>query len=258
MKRLRSQIGKVFRVFFTGSAFLLFWTGGALLSWIAIPALTFLYRRDPVLAQRRCRQLMCSSFRFHVRYMQLCRLIDYDAKSIEAQLPRGPFVLIANHPTLIDVVLLLASYPSICCVAKAEIFESPLVGSMLRACGHINAGAGTLFDGVSVMDGAVARLQAGDPVLIFPEGTRSPWLSVGRFRAGAFVIASRAQVPVVPVSIRARPPGLMKGMSWYTVPDSTIRYEVSVLPALDPPTTERGAKVSATAARALIEARVSS
>ncbi|MHB8418410.1 MAG: lysophospholipid acyltransferase family protein [Myxococcales bacterium] len=188
--------------------------------------------------------------------MRFCRLVDFVPGDIEARLPAGPFVLVANHPTLIDVVLLLASYPSICCVASSRYFSSPLVGTLLRSCGHIDAGEGNAFDGLAVIDGALERLRAGDPVLIFPEGTRSPWPGIGPFRAGAFVIASLARVPVVPVTIRPEPPGLLKGMSWYTVPDGTICYEMCVLPALDPPPSNQEAKLSANATRALIEARV--
>jgi 1-acyl-sn-glycerol-3-phosphate acyltransferase len=89
------------------------------------------------------------------------------------------------------------------------------------------------------------RLKAGDPVLIFPEGTRSPAGGLGRFKSGAFSIASWAEVPLVPVLIRASPPSLMRGMHWYTVPDASVRFDVSLLSAPDSirpggdPTTHR-------------------
>jgi 1-acyl-sn-glycerol-3-phosphate acyltransferase len=247
---------KLLRILLTGSAFLFFWTGGAILCWVVVPVISLVYRSDPVLARRRCRQIVSLSFRLHVNYMRLCWLVGFDPRSIEAQLPKQPFVLVANHPTLIDVVILLSSYPSICCVAKGQYFRSPLVGSLLRACGHIDAGEGGPFDGAAVIEGAVQRLQAGDPVLIFPEGTRSPMGTVGRFHPGAFRIATQAGVPLIPVSIRVHPPGLMKGMSWYTVPDGRMNFEVSVLSPLALPASEGGAKSHAKATRALLEARV--
>jgi len=225
---------KQLRIWLTGSAFLLFWVGGAILSWIVIPAITLYHRRDAVLSRRSCRRVASSALRFHIAYMSACRLIDFDPRSIESQLPKIPFVLVANHPTLIDVVLLLASYPSICCVAKGRLFTSPLVGGLLRRCGHIDAGDGSVPAGAAVVLGAMDRLAAGDPVLIFPEGTRSPPRTLGVFKAGAFSIAGHANVPLIPVRISASPPGLMKGMPWYTVPGGTMRFELSVLKPVDP------------------------
>jgi 1-acyl-sn-glycerol-3-phosphate acyltransferase len=241
------------RILLTGTAFFLFWTGGAILSWIVIPAISVYHRRDPVLRARRCREVVSLGFRWHIAYMQLCRLVAFSPREIQAQLPRTPFVLVANHPTLIDVVLLLASYPSICCVVKGPLFRSPMVGRLLRQGNHIDAGDGSAFDGAAVVQGAIDRLRAGDPVLIFPEGTRSPEEGLGRFKAGAFVIACRAQAPVIPVLIKVSPRGLMKGMPWYTVPDGTMRFTMSVQPAFDTARYDGKAKALQAETHALFE-----
>ena len=227
-------LAKVIRVLLTGTAFFLFWTGGAVLSWIVIPTVSIIHRRNPNLRARRCREIISRTFRLHIWYMQLCRLVAFDPKMIEAQLPKGPFVLVANHPTLIDVVLLLASYPSICCVVKGALVRGPLIGRLLRQSNHIDAGDGSVLAGASVVQGAVERLKNGDPVLIFPEGTRSSAEGLSAFKSGAFSIAVQAGVPLVPVHIRCEPRGLMKGMPWYTVPDGTMRFTMTVLPAFDP------------------------
>lgn len=232
-QKLGSFLAKQLRILLTGSAFFLFWAGGAVISWIILPAMGWHYRRDAALRARRCREFICRAFRWHIDYMRGCRLISFDPRSLQAQLPREPFVLVANHPTLIDVVLLLASYPSICCVAKGPLFRSPLVGRLLRLCNHIDAGDGSVLAGAGVVLAAMNRLQMGDPILIFPEGTRSPSTRLGRFKSGAFSIACRAGVPLVPILIEVWPPGLMKGMPWYKVPESTMWFEMAVLPAVD-------------------------
>jgi 1-acyl-sn-glycerol-3-phosphate acyltransferase len=225
---------KALRVVRTGSAFLIFWTVGALISWFAIPVLTLYYRGDQVVGQRRARSLVSSAFRWFIDYVRWMRLMAFDARSIEAQLPRGAFVLVANHPTLIDVILLLASYPSLCCVAKGHLFSSPLIGRVLRRSGHINAGNGGTFAGTRVALEAIERLAAGDPVLIFPEATRSPANGLGPFKRGAFAIATKANVPLVSIRIRACPATLMKGMAWYAVPDGLVSFEMAVLKTIDP------------------------
>lgn len=249
----RWLLWKGLRVLLTGSAFLLFWLLGVIVAWLILPLVFALPRDNAARAQRRCRQVISTGLHFFVGYMRLCRLIAFDRRSIRAQLPQGAFVLVANHPTLIDVVLLLASYPSICCVAKGSLFSSLLIGPVLRLCGHIDAGDGGIQAGAGVGLGALERLGRGDPVLIFPEATRSPPGGLGPFKGGAFRLASRAGVPLIPVHIQASPPALMKGMPWYTVPDGTVRFEMAILQAFHPAVYGGDVKAFTADVRALFE-----
>jgi 1-acyl-sn-glycerol-3-phosphate acyltransferase len=228
------HIARLARILFTGSAFLVFWWGGALLAWVVLPLIRFRHRRDPAEAMRRCRWLLNRSLRLHADYMRFFRLIEFDSRAVERQLPSGGFVLVANHPSLIDVVLLLSTHPALYCVVKGSVMRSPFVGSMLRYCNHIDAGDGDPVSGANVVQGAIERLRNGDPVLIFPEGTRSPRNGLAPFKKGAFAIAQAANVPVVPIRIRCHPPGLMRGQKWYQVPDGTMHYSFRLFPPRSP------------------------
>jgi len=130
----------------------------------------------------------------------------------------------------VDTVLLLSCSPSICCVANGIYFRSPLVGRLMRASNHIDTGDGGVFTAGQVIQTGLERLRGGDSVLIFPEGTRSPKDGLGAFKPGAFALAQRAKVPLVLVRITCTPRGLMKGMAWYTVPDGTMNFTMTVLP----------------------------
>src|SRR5471032_690344 len=253
---MSGRVAKIFRILFTGSAFFIFWWGGLLLSWTVLPALRLWHRRDPHQGSRRCRWVLNRGLRFHATYMHSLGLIDFDAREVEEGLRiAGPFVMVANHPTLIDVVLLLAFCPNMYCVVKGAVMRSPFVGRMLRYADHIDAGDGGPMSGVEVIQGAVARLRRGDPVLIFPEGTRSERAGLGQFRNGAFVIATASNVPVVPVHIQAHPPGLMRGMKWYTVADGTMRFRFTILPPVSPEHFPGGAKAMARSVRDSIAAQ---
>ncbi len=227
-------LARLARILFTGSAFAVFWCGGAFLTWVVLPIIRFRHRRAPVEAMRRCRRLLNRSLRFHADYMRFFHLIEFDSRAVERQLPSGGFVMVANHPSLIDVVLLLSTYPTLYCVVKGSVMRSPFVGTMLRYCDHIDAGDGDPASGANVVQGAIERLRSGDPVLIFPEGTRSPENGLGPFKKGAFAIAQAANVPVIPIRIHCHPPGLMRGQKWYQVADGTMHYSFRLFPPRSP------------------------
>jgi 1-acyl-sn-glycerol-3-phosphate acyltransferase len=228
------QIARLRRIVLTGSAFLLFFTGGVLLSYLVLPAVR-VRSRDRADAAQRCRALLARAWVLFHRYMHSCGLLRFNPRAVRLDLPPGPFVLVANHPTLVDVTALISVCPNAVSVAKPLMFRSPLVGRLLRYCGHIEAGNGAAFVGSAIVAKAVERLAAGTPVLIFPEGTRSPEGGLGEFRPGAFAIAALASVPVVPVFITCDPPTLMRGQRWYEVPSRTATLTVTQLPTLWPP-----------------------
>jgi 1-acyl-sn-glycerol-3-phosphate acyltransferase len=205
------------RTLLTGAAFVFFFTGGALLSYLVLPIL-HAWPGTPSQRSRRCRLAVGRAWILFHDYMRVAAILRYDPRATRLALPAGPFVLVANHPTLVDVTALVASFPDVVIVAKAAMFRSPLVCRLLRYCDHIRSDD-SLFGGAAVADAALERLARGTPVLIFPEGTRSPPRGVGTIRPGAFDVAARARVPVVAVFIRCEPPTLLRGDPWYAIPE---------------------------------------
>jgi 1-acyl-sn-glycerol-3-phosphate acyltransferase len=176
---------------------------------------------------RRCQQIVRRAWVLFHDYMRVTGLVDFDPRRQRMTLP-APAVVISNHPTLVDVTALLAAIGPACFIAKRPLFRNPIFGPLLRFCGHICNHAS---DGSGVVDLAVARIRQGHTVLLFPEGTRSPVGRLDRFRLGAFEIARQAGVPLVPIAISARPPGLFKGIPWYAIPRVTIKMDLTLLPA---------------------------
>lgn len=222
---------RIRRTLLTGSAFLLFFQGGALLSYVVLP----LARAGGGTSRQRasrCRRIVRGAFVLFHDYMRLTGLLDYNPRTQGLDLPAGPHVLIANHPTLVDVTAIIAAGSDCAIIANTRYFRSPVVGPALRQCDHIEAGDGGGFAGAAAMEEAMERLAAGTPVLIFPEGTRSPRRALGKFRVGAFSIAARTGVPLVPLFITCEPPTLMRGQPWYEIPDRPPRMTVSRLPTI--------------------------
>jgi 1-acyl-sn-glycerol-3-phosphate acyltransferase len=229
---MRWLIQFIRRGLLTGGAFLLFFTIGMVLSYIVLPAVHLVSSRD--LAARRCRRIVARTWVVFHGYMRVSGLLQYDPHQTKIVLPATGAVVIANHPTLVDVTAIVSACPDLIFVAKRQMFRSPLVGPLLRLCDQIEAGTGVLA-GVAVIDDAVDRLRLGRSVLLFPEGTRSPKGAVGQFFPGALEIAARAGVPVVPLLVQSDPPALMRGQPWHDIPERTVRLTVTQLATFNPP-----------------------
>jgi 1-acyl-sn-glycerol-3-phosphate acyltransferase len=144
-------------------------------------------------------------------------------------------LLVANHPTLLDVVMLGALLPQLDCVVKKQAWSNPFMRGVVRSAGYIPNDLGD-----HVLDICADRLRQGRRLLLFPEGTRSPKGGLGPFRRGAAHLALRCRMPLTPVSIRCDPPSLMRGQKWYDVPDGRMHFSIEVGEFLEPrPLVER-------------------
>jgi len=128
--------------------------------------------------------------------------ISVDIRGLE-RLPAGTAMVVANHSSYIDGVLLKAVLPAnYAFVIKKEMVKVPLAGLLLRRIGaefvdRFNRHSGAM-DARRLMRAATG----GSSLVFFPEGTFLPMPGLARFHGGAFTIAARAQMPVVPVAIR--------------------------------------------------------
>ncbi len=239
------------RVLLTACAFAGFYAGAAAFSWMILP---LLLPRDKSRADRalRAQRVVRRAFIFFHDYMRVTGLIDFDPRAVHLDLPEGPCVVIANHPTLVDVTAIIAAGGPMCCVVKPELLKSFVFGRLLRCCWHIDGRPSAGIGVTAVVDEARRRLEAGMRVLIFPEGTRSPEGGLRRFHRGAFEIAVRTRLPLIPLLLRCEPPMLSKDAPWHRVPEQRPRLTMTRLPTLDAAASQSPATMAADA-RALYE-----
>ncbi|HEX3694678.1 MAG TPA: lysophospholipid acyltransferase family protein [Polyangia bacterium] len=230
------------RVGLAGLAFLGFWVGGALLVLLAFPASRLRHPgANPRQRAAACQRWVQRAFTLLHDYMRWCGLLHFQPRTADPSTPGPRFVMVANHPTLVDVAALTAVYGRVACAAKSILFRTPVVGSILRGCAYLDGGNGGAFSGASVVNQALQRLADDIPVLVFPEGTRSPLFGLHPFKRGAFEIACRADVPLLPILIRCDPPALGKGRPWYDIPSSTAFLTATPLPPMNPRDFDRDA-----------------
>ncbi len=135
----------------------------------------------------------------------------------------GPFVVIANHQSILDILLLSRLPREMKWVAKEELFDIPWVGWMLRMSGDIPIRRGDPESGGEALGRARAYLARGMSVMIFPEGTRSRTGKLLPFRSGAFRLAVETGAPVLPVAVHGTARGMPKGGPWVNPCRATAR-----------------------------------
>lgn len=161
---------------------------------------------------------------FRVAGLQV-RLID------EQHLPRGPCVVVANHASYLDGIVLKAALPArFSFVIKKEITRVPLAALLLRRIGSEFVDRFNRHAGGMDARRLIKAAHAGQALVFFPEGTFLAQPGLGKFHTGAFAIAARAGLPVVPVSIRGTRRILPSGR----LLPRFGRIDIHVLPALGP------------------------
>ncbi|HDD43334.1 MAG TPA: 1-acyl-sn-glycerol-3-phosphate acyltransferase [Candidatus Desulfofervidus auxilii] len=115
---------------------------------------------------------------------------------------KRPYVFAANHQSQYDIFTLLAHLPiQFKWMAKKSLFYIPLVGWGMKACGYIPVERENPKAAYQAILKALEIIKQGFSIIIFPEGTRSLDGNIRSFKSGGFVLALRAKVPIVPVSI---------------------------------------------------------
>ncbi|MBI5483300.1 MAG: 1-acyl-sn-glycerol-3-phosphate acyltransferase [Deltaproteobacteria bacterium] len=117
-------------------------------------------------------------------------------------IPDGPVIFMSNHQSSFDIPALLAAMPRrIHWIAKKELFDIPVFGQSMRRGGYIPLDRGDGRKALQSMDAAAATIRQGKSVVMFPEGTRTVDGKLLPFKRGGFILARKAAVPVIPVTI---------------------------------------------------------
>lgn len=215
------------RFLVTGFSFALFGAGGVVLGIVAVPLL-WLVPGTRATRQRRMRRLVSGAFRAFVEVMHRLRGLDYDLAGFE-RLGRPGQLIVANHPSLIDVVFLIAFVPGAGCVVKSALWRNPAMALVVRGAGYVPN-----HPSDAMIEGAAAALAAGQAVIMFPEGTRTRPGQPLQFHRGAASVAARTARCVTPVFISVSPTTLTKHEPWYRIPARRPRFSLRVGEDLDP------------------------
>ena len=205
----------------TGLWFLVFGLVTFVLGFVVLPVIR-LVTPERSRRQRRSRAVLGAGMRSFIYSVGALRFIDYEFIGRE-KLGRPGQLIVANHPTLIDVCFLLGFAPTSSCIVKAGHFRNLITRGAVIGAGYIpNAPT------EDMIHTAESALQDGETLLMFPEGTRTVPGQPMAMQRGAANVAMRAARVLTPVFISCEPPTLSKKLPWYRIPPRRPKWTLRV------------------------------
>lgn len=221
-----SQLNRFWRLLATAFSIALFAAGALLLALLLAPLIRLL-----PWSETRRRHLARHSIqrwvRLYVAIMRSLGLLTVEFDGVAALNQPGVLV-VANHPTLLDAVLLMSVMPNATFIVKAAMAHNPITCWIVALAGYIPNDE----VGVELVEKAAAALRAGETLMIFPEGTRTEGDEL-TLKRGAANIALAAACPLLPVVIYCSPLTLRKREPWYHIPHRPPHFILRVLPPLE-------------------------
>lgn len=239
-------LDRLWRLVATALCFTTFGVGGLLLWFLVFPLLSLLVR-DRVRQSALARRMIHYLFRFFVGLMRGLGVLTYEVHGLD-KLQRSGLLILANHPSLVDVVFLIALTPRADCVVKAALQHNPFTRAAVRTAGYIHNETGPAMVG-----DCIATLQRGNHLIIFPEGTRTVVGQALQLQRGAANVAVRGGVDVTPVVIRCQPSTLTKGEPWWRIPARRPHFVFRIQDDLSVAAVTQGCTSDALAARRLTD-----
>jgi 1-acyl-sn-glycerol-3-phosphate acyltransferase len=212
---LGALINRGWRLVGTGLSFTVFGVGGLVLALIVFPVIS-VTSPDEESRTRRARAMVSRSFRSFLWMMHGLGVFDFDVdpRCREACRNHSGLVVVANHPTLIDVVQLLAEIPHGNCIVKKALWRNFFLGLVVRATNYIPND-----DSEQLLQECVGALDRGETLVIFPEATRTVPGQPMRLRRGAARVALAAKAPMQMIHISCEPSTLTKAEHWFEIPE---------------------------------------
>lgn len=191
-----------------------------ILGWLPLLAIIRLFDRDPGLYQ--------TGRMFRRLGLAISRVNPSWKISIEGNVKvddRNPYVIVSNHMSNADIPVISNLPWEMKWVAKKELFDLPIVGWMMKLAGDIPVARGSMREAVKVFQRCKYYLDNNTSVIFFPEGTRSRSGQLTRFASGAFDLAIRENVPILPVVLDGTQ-GCLPKQSWVFEKDVHVKLKV--------------------------------
>ena len=190
------------------------------LGWCAIAMLLY-----PVLPRERGKAVgragIARGYAMFWRLAAWSGMLRIESGVLDALREERGLIVVANHPSMLDALILIARLPRGACIMKAELMRNVFLGAGARLARYIRNDSPRKLVRLAVQD-----LKSGGQLVLFPEGTRTTCEPVNPFRPGATTIAKLAGAPIQTVFIESDSPYLRKGRPIWRLPPLPMVYRV--------------------------------
>lgn len=180
------------------------------------------------------RRVATACFRFYLGALRVACGCRFDLDALDGLAGQGPMIVVANHPSLLDALLLVSHLPNAVCIMKAGLMDNPLFGAGARLAGYVRND-----NLLHVILQCRSELREGAQVIVFPEGTRTTDWPMNRVPASIGLLAVRSQVPVQTVLLDFSSPYLGKAWPLWRRPELPLRVSARLGRRFDPPSDAR-------------------
>ena len=205
--------------------------GCVLVSAVAFPLTLVVRARAGAWLGRR---LESYGFRAYLFGLVVLGIARFDIKALDALRNAGPLIIAANHPGLLDALMVISRLPNVVCVLKASLLRNVLWGAGSRLARYI---PNDWF--IGSVNLAVEELHNGSQLLLFPEGTRTESGPLNEFRPGAAYVSYRSGVPIQTIFIEQDSNFLGKSYPFLKRLDMPMRFRIRLGQRFDPPSDPR-------------------
>lgn len=186
----------------------------AVICLLSIPLFLLLFITLPRRWHRAVsRRIIRWGFQAYLRTLHWVCQIRTDLHELDGLQDEGPLIIIANHPSLLDAVMLLSCSSKATCVLKASLLHNPLYGVGARMARYVSN-----ENPRRMIEGACRELEHGAHFILFPEGGRSREFPISSLSGACILMSKKSQVPMQTVILEFSTPYLGKHWGLFTPP----------------------------------------
>lgn len=216
---------KFWRAFLVFLEIGLFGIGALTIGGIIFPVLSLFIKEDK--RREYFSGIIHSSWKFFIWVIESTKVVKVNTNGDLSKI-KGKIV-VASHPSLIDIILLIGQMPKSLCLAKKELLKNPVMRNIVKSLYIINDIEPEVFQ-----KNALEALNDGYNIVIFPTGTRTLPGEDTKIHKGAAQLAIISGVNIVPINIKTDVPFLIKNHSPLDAGEKTVNYYLNILPEISP------------------------